>query len=586
MIKREAANEFPDLPGVYLFKDINGEIIYIGKAGSLKKRVLQYFGPLESIKTQKLMENAHSVEYIITPNEVAALILESDLVKLHWPRYNILLKDDKNWLYIKITRDEFPSFKLVRKAEQDGARYYGPFTSARATRKSLVTLRRLFPIRKCEGDAKKQKICFDHHVGMCIAPCRGDVSKKDYGVLVKDIDLFLKGKYNDMLTSMEKTMADASENQEFEKAAIIRDRMEAVAKIIKEQRMILPSGFDKDVMGLAMEGGEAVIQVFLLRDGRMRGKENFVLWGVEGETREEIMGQFIRQYYRDSSFIPKEIVLSPRPSGIVEDWLRSYGKGIKITDPKRGGNVKLLGLAEKNALFYLRQHILKQKGQKITERGLLELKEKLGLSGLPRTIEAFDISNISGKMAVGSMVAFKDGRPDKKNYRRFKIRLAKGIDDFAMINEVIRRRYAKSELPDLILVDGGKGQLGSALLALGSLDMAPNGIIGLAKKEEEIYIPGRSEPLKLKESPGLYILKQVRDEAHRFAISYHRILRKKALRFSELDGIPGIGEKRKMALIKHFKSIEAIGDSNKEELIKVPGISKNIAKAIHDHFRS
>ncbi len=583
MSLKERLVQIPDKPGVYLFRNQKGQVIYVGKAASLRNRVRSYLNPPGDPKTAALVGNIADVEFILVPTETEALILESDLVKRYRPRYNIRLKDDKSWLYIKVTDEEFPRICLTREVRPDGGRYYGPFTSARAVRQGFKVLRKAFRLRGCRDEIRGDgQTCLDYQIGLCSGACAGLISREDYMESVEELDAFLTGKHDTLLRRLKKRMLELSRNQEFEKAGILRDRIAAMERLIEGQRRTIPVAYSQDVVGIARGETLACVQVFAVRDGRILGREQVFLEGVEGEAEGEIVATFLKQYYSRRR-PPGEVVIGALPgeAKAIEAFLSDQrGKKVRLVVPKRGKRVELLQTAEKNARYSLLRAEDKEKAASLKRAAVLELKEALGLSLTPHRIEAFDISNISGQMAVGSMVVFEDGVPDKAGYRRYKIKGAQGPDDPGMIREVVTRRYSKHPLPDLVLVDGGAAQVGAAMDALESLGMKAE-VAGLAKRQEEVYLPGRPEPLRLPpDSRPLLLLREIRDEAHRFAVAYHKKLRAKGLRYSALDDIPGIGKAKKRALLKRFGSLEGVRRASVEELMEVEGIGESLAKNI------
>jgi excinuclease ABC subunit C len=586
MSLRERIADIPDRPGVYLFRNRKGEVIYVGKAASLSDRVRSYLNPPGDQKTSALVANIADVEFILVPSETEALILESDLVKRYRPRYNIRLKDDKSWLYIRVTGEEFPRICLTRKVLPDGGRYYGPFTSARAVRLGFKVLRKAFRLKVCRDEIRGDgRPCLDYQIGLCSGACAGLISREDYMESVEELDAFLTGKHQALLKKLKKRMQTLSENQEYEKAGILRDRIAAMERLIEGQRRTIPVAYSQDVVGIARGETLASVQVFAVRDGRILGREQVFLEGVEGEADGEIVGTFLKQYYSRRR-PPGEVVIGTLPgeAEAIGAFLSDQrGKKVRLVVPRRGKRVELLQTAEKNARYSLLRAEDKEKAASLKRAAVLELKDALGLSLTPHRIEAFDISNISGQMAVGSMVAFEGGVPDKAGYRRYKIKGAQGPDDPGMIREVVTRRYSKHPLPDLVLVDGGAAQVGAAVDALGSLGMEGAAVAGLAKRLEEVYLPGRPETLRLpQDSRALLLLREIRDEAHRFALAYHRKLRSKGLRYSALDDIPGIGKAKKRALLKRFGSVEGVKRASLEDLQTVKGVGARLARLIKE----
>ncbi len=586
----------PDSPGVYLFKDKGDNIIYVGKALSLKKRVSQYFGRTEmDVKTKALVSSISDLEYIVTPTELDALILESNLIKEHRPRYNVCLKDDKQYPFIKITvKEDFPRIFLTRRKLQDGARYFGPYTSARSVRETLKLINQIFKIRLCKKKITTSgRACLNFQMGLCNAPCSGMIDKERYRMNVDNAIQFLEGRNEELVYKLDERMQQYVVREEFESAAVIRDQLQALNYTVSARQHITGGFDDWDVVAVAVSNKTAAAQVLYIRDGSLVGRSEFTLYS-RGADEGEVMSAFLTQYYSDAP-VPADISLNILPDDhTVLEWLQDTASGkLDITVPGRGRKKKLVDMAYKNARSLLTMSLLKDdKREKSGHGALIELKSLLDLVNLPQRVEAFDISNIGGTDAVGSMVVFTGGRPDKQHYRHFNIKTVEGIDDPAMMGEVISRRLARiasgggnennrDETPDLIVVDGGPTQLSAAIGALQKwgLDIP---VIGLAKQLESIYIPGRDTPLILPgDSPGLTMLKYIRDESHRFAISHHRRRRSSRLRSSVLDEIPGVGKKRKEMLLRHFGSVDGIRAATLVELEQLSGISKGTAAAIH-----
>jgi excinuclease ABC subunit C len=572
--------KFPDSPGVYLMKDRENRVIYVGKASSLRDRVSQYFRGQESPKNRMLVRNIEDVEYIVTGNEVEALVLESNLIKEHVPRYNVRLRDDKAYPFIKITNDEYPRICIARRREKDGAQYFGPYPSSRAIRE-LIRMASGFGIRQC-----KKKLpcppCLNYHIKQCAAPCLGNVTKEEYQDIIRNVTDFLKGKRSQLIQSLEEEMKKLSEMQDYEAAARVRDLINALQELSEKQRVNMPGQKEQDVIAYALSNSTGSIQIFHISEGKLKGRDVFSL-NTAGSDETEVISSFIKQYYQEVN-PPEEIII---PVNITDEsilqWLSSRGAKLKTSKNKveRG----LMNLAQENVRMLLNQKMLAEGKDK--SEALVELQKALALPVMPATIEAFDISNISGTDAVGSLVAFKDGKPDKKNYRRFRIKTIQGADDFAMMGEVVGRAYSRKKeegkmMPDLILIDGGKGQLNAALAALKG---RKQNIVALAKEFEYIFLPGREAPIILpKGSPTLQLLQRIRDEAHRFAIEYHRKLRGKKIVESALDEIAGIGLKKKQALLRYFGSVEKLREAEVSEIEGVPGITRKDAGWVWGYF--
>ncbi len=577
-------DNLPDKPGVYIMRNIDDEVLYVGKAKSLIKRVKSYFSNTEQpLKTKLLMSHFHNLEYIITDTEREALILESNLIKKYKPRYNIRLKDDKRYPYIKITNEEYPRVLITRNVRDDGAYYYGPFTDTGSVRRMVKSLKALFKIRTCR---KMDGPCLNYQIHLCNAPCSGKVTKKSYNEIIEKINLFFEGKYNEIIEMLNELMLEAAKNNEFEKAAVLRDQIRSVDGILEKQKIEFDRGLEQDVIACAYDEKVACVVVFSIRDGKIIGKDDFLMSGAEGTLPDKILSAFLKQYYMSPRHIPSEIIIQYRPDefNLIKEWLsENIGHEVDLRTPKNGTESRLVQMVAKNA------DIIKNQEREV--RGaMFDLKKYLNLPRIPRKIEAFDISNISGKLSVGSMVHFEDAMPKKSKYRKYKIQI-KGPDDYAMIRDVIQRRYSKispqdnAKKPDLILVDGGKGQLNAALEILKSLNLTDIPIIGLAKEFEHVFIPGNSNPIILpRNSEALHLLQRIRDEAHRFAVTYHKQLRSKELKHSILDDIKGVGEKRKINLLKHFGDIENIKNADIKEISGVDGINRNLADIIYRHL--
>lgn len=589
---QEQVASLPDKPGVYLMKDQAGKIIYVGKAINLKNRVRSYF-QLRGLspKTAALVARIVSFETIVTTSEIEALILECNLIKKHRPRYNISLRDDKTYPFIKVTlNEEFPRLYATRRLEKDGAKYYGPYASAGAMHETISLLKKLFPLRSCRVlDARRP--CLEYHINRCLAPCAGLIDAVTYGEMVKTVCLFLDGRSAEVEKDLRQRMLAASEAMKFELAARLRDQLAAVRQVMEKQNIVTGAG-DQDVLGLARQGRQACVQVFFVRSGKMIGRDHFMLSGAEEEADGDLLAAFVKQYYSESTFIPQEI-LTPAclpESELLTAWLSDRkSAAVHLLTPQRGSKRELIVLAADNAAEVLRQRC-ERDAAKLGRRSLAlqELADRLALVKSPVRIECFDISHIQGSETVASMVVFTDGEPDKSEYRRFKLRTVEGRpDDFASMQEVTLRRYreAAEPLPDLIVVDGGKGQLSSALEVIRGVGLAEIPVIGLAKEFEHIFRENISEPLILpRHSEGLRLIQQIRDEAHRFAVSYHRKLRTKRNLVSVLDHISGIGPKRRQSLWKHFGAIERIKQASLEELAAAPGINRPAAEAVWRFF--
>ena len=601
----------PESPGCYLMKDESGKIIYVGKAINLKNRVRSYFQKSNdhSFKTRRMVENIRDIEWIVVASELEALILEMNLIKEHRPFYNVRLKDDKRYPYIKIHwQDDFPKVSVTRNMVQDGSRYYGPYTSVWAVHQTLDILRKIFPYLTCarEITGKDPRPCLYYDIHLCSGPCIGAISKADYRQMIEDLAKFLEGKTDPVLKRLQTEMERASEQLNYEKAAVVRDQILAVERVVERQKIISSERKDSDVIAMARNNGEACVQIFFIRSGKLIGREYFILEGTEEEDNTEILEEFIKQFYSQAAYIPNKVMLPQEveEAMIINEWLntRRGGEKVQITVPKRGQSKELVKMAAENAAETLRALEIRWKADKDRQRYALgEIQQALGMPEPPNRIECYDISNTQGSASVGSMVVFEQGIPNKKLYRRFNIRTVTGPDDFASMREVLTRRFSNyfteneakdtpgykpdmafSILPDLLIVDGGKGQLRQAMDVLEEISLTGQfTIVGLAKQEEELFLPNMSESVRLDDhSQGYYLVQRIRDEAHRFAITAHRNRRGKIGLTSRLDAIPGIGPARRKELIAKFGSIQGILEAEPEEIAKIKGISIEKANAI------
>ena len=579
--KVKSPENLPKKPGVYIMRDANDEIIYIGKAKNLINRVRSYFREkLDRLKTQILMSHFDSLEYIVTNSEKEALILEATLIKKHRPRYNVQLKDDKRYPYVKITNEKYPRLIITRNITKNGI-YYGPFTDVTSVKKTVKFLKSLFKIRTCRN---MDGPCLNSQIDLCYAPCSGEISKEEYDEIINKIDLFFQGKYSVIVKNLKKEMAEAAENEQFEKAAVLRDQITSIEEIMEKQFVdLVDDDLDQDVIAIAPNDNEVVVIIMPIRNGKIVGRDDFLMSGSQYESNSEILFAFIQQYYGFNRHIPKQILLNEPidDTELLEEWLSDLrGNKVYIKVPMKGVKLRLVNMAQKNA------EIIKHQ-KKAMENSLIELKKYLKLDKLPRIIEGYDISNISGKFAVGSKVSFKDAKPNKKKYKRFKIETP-GPNDFAMMKELLTRRLKMidtDEEPDLIVIDGGKGQLGMVCEVLDELNLAHIPIIGLAKEFEEIYIPNSKRPIIIpKNNKALHLLQQVRDESHRFAITYHRKLRSDNISESSLDDIPGIGKKRKINILKEFGTMDKVKNASVEELAKIKGMNEKVATNVYEYY--
>jgi excinuclease ABC subunit C len=590
----EKLKQLPDQPGCYLMKDDQGKIIYVGKAVNLKHRVRSYFqsSANHSPKVLAMVARIANFETIITHTEIEALILECNLIKKHRPKYNISLRDDKTFPYIKVTvAEKFPRLYTTRKVFKDGSRYFGPYTNAGAMHETVRLLKQLFPLRTCHKlDAKRP--CLQYHIKRCLAPCAGYISALDYGAMVTAICLFLEGRSDGVIKVLQRSMAEAADLLEFERAARIRDQLSAVEQVRAKQNIVTAAG-DQDVVGLARSAVGTCVQVFFVRGGKLVGRDHFLLTGSEEEEDQEVLAAFLKQYYSRATFIPHEILLPVAVTSpeLLMEWLaEAKGSKVQLIVPQRGSKRDLIQLAAGNAAL-----VLSEQAQKVsledaqTSGAVRDLGRYLGLAAEPDRIECFDISHIQGAETVASLVVFQGGLPKRDDYRRYKLQTVEGKpDDFKSMEEVVGRRYSKADLPqpDLILIDGGKGQLSSALAVIRQCGLLTVPVVGLAKEFEMIYCEGQSEPILLpRNSQALYLVQRIRDEAHRFAITYHRKLRNKRNLSSILDGIQGIGPKRRKALWDHFGTLAKIKAASLDELVEVEGMNETTATAVYVFFR-
>lgn len=602
----------PDKPGVYLMKDQKGDIIYVGKAVSLKNRVRSYFQSSRnhSAKVSRMVEQIDSFETIVTDSEVEALILEANLIKKYRPKYNILLKDDKHYPYLKLTLNEpFPRMVIARSIKKDGARYFGPYPHAGAVREVMDLLHTLFPIRSCKKKLDGEKVgrpCLNFHIKRCQAPCTGDLSSHEYHKMFQQIILFLEGRQEDLIEELRRQMTEAAEKLEFERAAELRDKINAVHTVIEKQKIISSGLEDQDAIALARGVDTACVQVFFMRGGKIVGREHFFLNPGEESDRGEILASFVKQYYAGESFIPREIIVGEESDEwpLIEEWLtQKKGQRVYVKVPKRGEKFELVEMVAKNALLELeRAEQAARREWEMTGEAVKQLAAYLHLPIPPYRIEAFDNSNIQGTDPVASMVVFEGGKPKRSDYRRFKIKTVEGPNDFASMNEVVGRRFRRamqemeegvppgegkfSRLPDLLLIDGGKGQLSAARSILKELGFGHIPTVGLAKENEWLFTEGNPDPIILpRNSPALFLVQRVRDEAHRFAISFHRELRGKRTLRSILEEIPGIGPTRRRALLHHFGSLEEIKRASVVELAEVEGMNTKVAEEVYNFLR-
>jgi excinuclease ABC subunit C len=611
----EELKKLPSKPGVYIMHDKHDTIIYVGKAISLKNRVRQYFQNSRNLtpKIQQMVTRIQYFEYIITDSELEALVLESNLIKEHRPKYNTMLKDDKNYPYIKVTVNEaYPRVLFARERGKDKAKYFGPYTSSKSVKDTIELIQKIYFTRTCNRnlpkDIGKERPCLYYHIKQCKAPCQGYISEEAYRESINQVLEFLNGNYGLVTKDLEQKMMDASMNMEFEAAASYRDLLNSVKQIAQKQK-INSDIEDRDILALAIARDEAVVQVFFIRNGKLIGREHFYLTGVEHEERSSVMTSFVKQFYAGTPYIPKELILgeSIEEQGVIEEWLSSKrGQKVYIKVPIKGEKERLVELARKNASLVLQQDSEKIKREEAKTIGALgQIADLLDIPGLNR-VESFDISNISGFESVGSMVVYEKGKPKRNDYRKFKIKWVKGPDDYASMNEVLTRRFTHgmredaelkekkisaefgsfNRYPDLIMMDGGKGQVNVALKVLDELKLNIP-VCGMVKDDNHrtrgLYYNNKELPLE-RNSEAFKLITRIQDETHRFAIEYHRQLRGKSQIHSVLDDIEGIGESRRKALMKHFQSLEAIKAASEEELAGVDAMNKRAAKQVYDFF--
>lgn len=608
----EELKKLPASPGVYIMHDARDAIIYVGKAVSLKNRVRQYFQASRNkgAKIEQMVSRICRFEYIVTDSELEALVLECNLIKEHRPKYNTMLKDDKTYPFIKVTvSEDYPRVLFSRTMKKDKDKYYGPYTSAGAVKDTIELIRKVYKIRTCSRklpkDIGKERPCLNYHIKQCNGPCQGYISREEYRKSVEEAMAFLNGSYDSVLRTLEQRMQEASEQLDFEVAAEYRDLLNSVRQIAQRQKVTSSDGEDKDIVALATQDSDAVVQMFFIRNGRLIGRDHFYLRAAPQDTRSSILDSFLKQFYSGTPFIPREVMLQEpiTDAPVIEEWLtKKRGQRVHIRVPKKGTKEKLVELAARNAAIVLeqdRERIKREEGRTIG--AMKEITELLDLEDVVR-VEAFDISNISGFESVGSMVVYERGKPKRSDYRKFKIKSVKGPDDYASMEEVLTRRFQhgleerknlkEEELgrflrfPDLIMMDGGKGQVNVALRVLDQLHLQIP-VCGMVKDDHHrtrgLYFQNREIPID-RSSEGFRLITRIQDEAHRFAIEYHRSLRSKEQVHSILDDIPGIGPTRRKALMRAFSSLEAIRNASIEELAAVPSMNEGSAKSVYDFF--
>ena len=597
---QEQLKKLPGEPGVYLMKDENDKIIYVGKAISLKNRVRQYFQSSKnhSSKVKSMVKNIKSFEYIITDSELEALILECNLIKKYRPKYNVLLRDDKTYPYIKVTiNEDYPRVLKVRKVLRDKAKYFGPYTNVEAVNDTLEVIRNIYPIRTCNVDIDRaiknnMRPCLNLHIKRCVGPCTGNVSKEEYNKMIEEIILFLSGKEEKLIEILKEKMNKCSMEFNFEEAAIYRDKILNLQEMMQKQKIdVSTDDVNQDIIAMAYNDEEACVQSFFIRHGKIVGREHFILEGTKDSTKESILGSFVKQFYMNAEYIPKEIIIESEIEDqvVMEEWLSNIkGQKVSIRVPQKGDKKSLISMVKKNAMEYLEKfsNLNKRKYER-SEGALIELAEVLGLEEPPRRIESYDISNIQGVDSIGVMVVFTNGLKDKKEYRRYKIKTVEGPNDYDSMAEILERRLQKGDFADLILLDGGKGQV-SAVQKVFDKYGVNIPLWGMYKddKHRTKGLISATKEFELDKTSNLYrFVASIQGEVHNYAITYHRSLRNKSLTKSTLDEIPGVGEKRKKALLSHFKNMEEIKGASVEELSNVEGLNKSVAENIYNYFR-
>lgn len=601
----EQLKALPQKPGVYLFRDASGNVLYVGKGANLHNRVRSYFVAPHALlpKLQRMVARVSDFEFLVTDSEQEALILECNLIKKHRPRYNVRLKDDKTYPYLKISvKDDWARVYITRRVEKDGSRYFGPYASASSVRKTLDLLKKLFPFRSCRREitGTDRRPCLEYDIHRCAGPCIGAISKEEYREVINQVIMFLEGK-QEVIDELERTMKEASQQLEFERAAMIRDQIKAVEKVMEKQRISSTVMGDQDVIALAQNRDQAYVEVFFIRGGKLIERDHFILQGTQDEEPGQIMSSFLNQFYDSATYIPPLILLQHPPEGLAIIKSRLEGKRearVTLRVPQRGEKKRLVDMVAENARQGLEQLMVKWLADPETAAAALEeLRRELRLPLAPKRVECYDISDIRGTSAVGSMVVFQDGQPKPAHYRRFRIKTVAGADDYAMIQEVLRRRFKRAGgfespdtsgwtiIPDLVLIDGGRGHLTSALEAMKEMGVDSIPIAALAKEREELFRPEVDYPIVLpRTSPALYLVQRIRDEAHRFALGYHHRVRRSEAMTSALDNIPGIGPKRKGALLKRFGSVKAIKEAPIDEVAAVMGMTRSLAQRVKEYL--
>ena len=608
----------PTTPGVYQMLAANGEILYVGKAANLRNRLRSYFSSPSGMapKIRAMIGLIADFSFIVAESEQEALLLESNLIKRHQPHFNARLKDDKNYLYIKIdVAEDFPQVHLTRRVSNDGARYFGPFASASSVRQTLALLKKLFPYRSCTKTitGTDPRPCLDYYINRCVGPCIGAADKEEYREVIEQVLLFMGGKTEPIVRSIAKRMREASDNMDFERAAVLRDQVKAIDRVREGQRVLEVAAEDMDVIALAEAQGEVWVEVFFVRQGKLVGRDGFMMVGAEQDGPADTITAFVKQFYDVNPHVPSMILVQHAVDDVaaIQDWLSAKrGTKVRVYVPQRGKKRNLVTMAADNAVQDLEQRRLKQGRLDDMQDAMSDLQEALGLPRLPERIECYDISNIQGTNPVGSMVVFVDGKRQSSDYRRFKVRTVEGVDDYAMMREVLSRRFKRfgktpeeasgssddsagdsardlawQKAPDLVLIDGGKGHLGAALQVFLELGINEVPLASLAKENEELFVPQVPEPILLpRDSKALYLVQQLRDEAHRFAITYHRQRRSRASVRSAVDQIPGIGPKRRRMLLQRFGSAAGIREAKLDEIASIPGMTITLARTVKEYL--
>jgi len=597
----EQLARLPQRPGVYLMRDAAGQILYVGKAAVLRHRVRSYFQNLARLtpKLRNMVARVADIDFYVAASEAQALVMELNFIKQYHPPYNVRLRDDKTFPYLKVdVADDWPRVYATRRFQDDGGRYFGPFASAGSVKQTLKTLRGIFPLRTCTSFGHRRgQPCLEYHLGHCLAPCSGAVGREEYRRVVDEVILFLEGKSERVVRELKSQMSQAARDTDYERAARLRDQIAAIEDVIEGERISAVIRGEQDVIAFAGEGDRAFAQVLFVRGNKLTGREGFLLQGVSHEPPRRVMTSFVQQFYSSSPQIPPRLLLQHPVDDkeLLREWLRERrGGAVAIEVPRRGAKKQLVDIAAENARQGLERVRIKElAAPKSLTAALKEIEKELNLPAPPERMEAYDISNIQGTSAVGSLVVFEGGRPKPAHYRRFKIRTVEGADDYAMLREVLRRRFKRAEgkaggawaiAPDLVLIDGGKGQLNAARAVLQEIEN-PAPLASLAKENEEIFLPGRKDPVVLpRSSPGLQLLQRLRDEAHRFAIGYFTSVHRRQTFASVLDAIPGIGPRRKSALLRQFGSVSRIREASVEELAAAAGMSRDQASRVKEQL--